>query len=179
MTVAKRLGWQLYAGWRTEEKELGRPEGLPRTAAITRNCGRKKSACNRGRGAVAPFRTGRQTRSRSLPRLGQFIPMRLLAQARASFRKAMHFVGRMRAARGLHRFKHEPFRFGTATARGQASLGGSSTRVGRPGRKEPGTLEGIPRTHRHNATSFALSSHNVVVALTLWLTTSGSNLHPT
>jgi len=38
------------------------------------------------------------------------------------------------------------FRCGTATARGQASLGGSSTRVGRPGRKEPGTPEGVPRT---------------------------------
>jgi len=38
------------------------------------------------------------------------------------------------------------FRYGTATARGQASLGGSSTRVGRPGRKEPGTPEGVPRT---------------------------------
>lgn len=38
------------------------------------------------------------------------------------------------------------FRFGTATARGQASWGGSSTRVGRPGRKEPGTPEGVPRT---------------------------------
>lgn len=38
------------------------------------------------------------------------------------------------------------FRCGTATARGQASLGGSSTRVGRPGRKGPGTPEGVPRT---------------------------------
>jgi len=27
-------GWQLYAGWRTGV-EAGRPEGLPRTAAIT------------------------------------------------------------------------------------------------------------------------------------------------
>jgi len=38
------------------------------------------------------------------------------------------------------------FRYGTATARGQASGGGSSARVGRPGRKEPGTPEGVPRT---------------------------------
>ena len=38
------------------------------------------------------------------------------------------------------------FRCGTTTARGQASLGGSSTRVGRPGRKGPGTPEGVPRT---------------------------------
>ena len=80
LTVAKRLGWQLYAGWRTEEKEPGRPEGLPRTAAITRDSGRKKSACNRDRGAVAPFHTGRQTRSQ----IG-CDPMNLSLQA--SFRK--------------------------------------------------------------------------------------------
>jgi hypothetical protein len=32
----------------------GTPEGVPRTAAITRNCGHKKSACFRMVGAYAP-----------------------------------------------------------------------------------------------------------------------------
>jgi hypothetical protein len=37
--AAKQIGWQLYVGSQTEELRLGRPEGLPRTAAIKQNTG--------------------------------------------------------------------------------------------------------------------------------------------
>ena len=37
--AAKQMGWQLCAGSQTEELRPGRPEGLPRTAAIKNEYG--------------------------------------------------------------------------------------------------------------------------------------------
>ena len=43
--VTKRMGGSCAQVGKPGQKEPGRPEGLPRTTAITRNRGHKKSAC--------------------------------------------------------------------------------------------------------------------------------------
>jgi hypothetical protein len=44
---------------RPEIKESGTPEGVLHTAAITQNCGRKKSACNPDRALLRLYLLGR------------------------------------------------------------------------------------------------------------------------
>lgn len=62
--VIRRMGGSCAQADKPEIQEPGRPEGLPHTAAIARNCGHKKNACNRGWGAVAPASyAGYQARS--------------------------------------------------------------------------------------------------------------------
>jgi hypothetical protein len=50
--VIRRMGGSCAQADKPEIQEPGRPEGLPRTAAIARNGGRKKTPAHRGCGAL-------------------------------------------------------------------------------------------------------------------------------
>lgn len=67
--VTKRMGGSCTQVGKPGQKEPGRPEDLPRTAAITRNCGHKKSACSCEDGRCCAFcMSGYQARSLNLQR---------------------------------------------------------------------------------------------------------------
>jgi len=62
--VIRRMGGSYAQADKPEIQEPGRPEGLPRTAAITRNCRHEKAPTNVGWGAGAPVSyAGYQARS--------------------------------------------------------------------------------------------------------------------